>query len=279
MIARSIRISRRNSTYQVLHSLTANRQKRSATRTFLVEGVIPINRALAHGWRFAALIHEEDGTLSQWARDILARAAAPLSYELSRELLAEISGKDQPSELIALVEMPADDLSRIPLTPDLLVAAVDRPASPGNLGTLIRSCDAFGVHGVIVSGHAVDIYDPATLTASRGSLFGVPVVRVESHAQVAQWLSAVRAAVGSCHVVGADEAAAVDVDECDLTAPTVAIFGNEAHGLSRAYQQMCDARVKIPMAGAATSLNVSVAASVVFYEAHRQRRTRHSPEP
>jgi TrmH family RNA methyltransferase len=268
----ALRITRRNSTYQVLHSLTANRQKRSATRTFLVEGVIPINRALAHGWTFAALIYEHGAQLSQWARDVLVRAAAPVAYELSRELLADISGKDQPSELIALLQMPGDDLSRIPLTPDLLVAVVDRPASPGNLGTLIRSGDAFGVHGVIVSGHAVDVYDPATLTASRGSLFGVPVVRVESHTQVAQWLSAVRAAVGSCLVVGADEAAAIDLETCDLTAPVVAIFGNETHGVSRAYREMCDVLVKIPMSGAATSLNVSVAASVVLYEARRQRR-------
>lgn len=269
----ALRITRRNSTYQVLHSLTTNRQKRSATRTFLVEGVIPINRALAHGWTFAGLIYEHGGTLSQWARDVLVRAAVPVSYELSRELLAEISGKDEPSELIAVLQMPDDDLSRIPLTPDLLVAVVDRPASPGNLGTLIRSCDAFGVHGVIVSGHAVDVYDPVTLTASRGSLFGVPVVRVESHTQVTPWLASVRAALGSCLVVGADETAAIDVDTCDLTAPVVTIFGNETHGLSRAYREMCDAHVKIPMSGAATSLNVSIAASVVFYEARRQRRT------
>ena len=268
----ALRITRRNSTYQVLHSLTANRQKRSATRTFLVEGVIPINRALAHGWTFAAVIHELDGPLSPWARDVLVRAGAPVVYELSRELLAEISGKDQPSELIAVLQMPGDDLSRIPLAADLLVAIVDRPASPGNLGTLIRSCDAFGVHGVIVSGHAVDLYDPATLTASRGSLFGVPVVRVESHTQVATWLSIVRTALGSCLVVGADETAAIDVDKCDLAVPVVTIFGNETHGLSRAYREMCDAHVRIPMSGAATSLNVSIAASVVFYEARRQRR-------
>ena len=269
----ALRITRRNSTYQVLHSLTANRQKRSATRTFLVEGVIPINRALAHGWTFAALIHELGGTLSPWARDVLVRAGAPVVYELSPELLAEISGKDQPSELIAVLQMPPDDLARIPLAADLLVAVVDRPASPGNLGTLIRSGDAFGVHGVIVSGHAVDVYDPTTLTASRGSLFGVPVVRVESQTQVATWLTTVRSALGSCLVVGADETAAIDVDKSDFTAPVVTIFGNETHGLSRAYREMCDAHVKIPMSGAATSLNVSIAASVVFYEARRQRRT------
>jgi tRNA G18 (ribose-2'-O)-methylase SpoU len=277
MSARAVRIGRRNSTYQVLHSLSTNRQKRASTRTFLVEGVVPINRALAHGWPFAAVVSGSADTLSSWARDVIARAAAPIAYELSPELMSELSGKDEPSELVGVLQVPEDRLSRIPVVPNLLVAVADRLASPGNLGTLIRSCDAFGVHGLIVSGHAADLYDPVTVSASRGSLFAVPVVRVESPAQVAAWVADVRRTLGACRVAGADETAAVALDDFDLTQPTVAIFGNEARGLSRAYAQMCDAHVGIPMTGAATSLNVGVAASVVFYEALRQRRR--APRP
>jgi TrmH family RNA methyltransferase len=274
MSARPVHIGRRNATYQVLHSLKTNRQKRASTRTFLVEGVVPINRALARRWPFAAVVSGPVSGLSGWARDAIARAAPPIVYELSPDLMAELSGKDDASELIGVLQMPADDLSRIPIAPDLLVAVADRPASPGNLGTLIRSCDAFGVHGLIVSGHAADLYDPTTVSASRGSLFAVSVVRVGSPAQVSAWVARVRQALGACTVACADETAtiALDDDDLDLTQPTVAIFGNEAHGLSRAYVQMCDARLAIPMTGAATSLNVGVAASVVFYEALRQRR-------
>jgi 23S rRNA (uridine2479-2'-O)-methyltransferase len=156
--------------------------------------------------------------------------------------------------------------------PDLLAAVIDRPANPGNLGTLIRSCDAFGVNGLFVSGHAVDVYDSATITASRGSLFAMPVVRVGSPAEVAAWLSAVRTRLPECRAVAADEGADQDLFSHDFTAPTVAVFGNEGQGLSRAYRELCDAHVRIPMSGSATSLNVGVAASIVLYEARRQRQ-------
>jgi TrmH family RNA methyltransferase len=273
-----LRITRRNSTFQLLAALASNRQKRHSTRTFLLEGVRPINAARAHGWRFDALIVPFGGRLSRWAADVIDAVRPPVIYEMSPALLAELSGKDDPSELLAVMHMPEDDIGRVPVRPDLLVAVIDRPSNPGNLGTLIRSCDAFGVHGLIVTGHAVDLYDPATITASRGSLFAVPVVRTESHADVAAWVGRARATLGACRIVGADEKAGDALFDHDFRAPTVAIFGNETHGLSRAYRQMCDATVRIPIQGTASSLNVSVAASVVFYEIGRQRRlTRPSP--
>jgi tRNA G18 (ribose-2'-O)-methylase SpoU len=274
MAARVVAIGRRNSTFQVLESLRSNRQKRYGTRSFLVEGVVPITRAVDRGWPVAAFVSGHGVPLSSWAQDVLVRSAAPLHYVLEPELLAALSGKDEPSEVLALLSMPDDSLENIPVRSDLLVAIADRPANPGNLGTLVRSCDALGVHGLIVSGHAADLYDPAAISASRGAIFDVPIARVESHTQAAEWLRDVRRELGGCRLIGADEAADIDLDACDLTGPTAIVVGNEARGLSRAYVELCDARVRIPMAGAATSLNVSVAASIVFYEAVRQRRHR-----
>jgi 23S rRNA (uridine2479-2'-O)-methyltransferase len=270
-VPRTVRISRRNSTYQVLESLRTNRQKRHRTRTFLVEGVQPINTALRAGWAVEALVYAAHAPLSGWASGVLRESAAD-RYELDPELLEGLSGKQEPSELLALVRMPDPGLHRIPVRPDLLAAVMDRPSSPGNLGTLIRSCDAFGVHGLIVTGHGVDVYDPATLTASRGSLFAVPVAHAESHAEVSRWAAGVREALGGCQLVAADEEAATPLADADFTGPTVVVLGNETHGLSRAYREICDRSVRIPIGGSATSLNVSVAASIVLYEATRQRR-------
>jgi 23S rRNA (uridine2479-2'-O)-methyltransferase len=272
MASRRLLVSTRNSAYQVLESLRSNRQKRHRTRTFLLEGVQPITRALAHGWSFEAVIHAQHARLSSWATDVIARAGAPVRYELSGDLLEELSAKDDTSELLAVVRMAADDPGRIPVGKDLLVVVADSPANPGNLGTLVRSCDALGVHGVIVTGHAVDLYDPLTVTASRGSLFAVPVVRVDSSAAVEQWTRGVRRALGRCTLVGADERGSSDVSAHDFTAPTVIVVGNEARGLGRGLQELCDTLVRIPMSGSASSLNVSVAASIVLYEAGRQRR-------
>jgi 23S rRNA (uridine2479-2'-O)-methyltransferase len=256
---RTLLVTTRNSAYQVFESLRTNRQKRHRTRTFLLEGVQPITRALTHGWTFEAVIHAPEPRLSAWAADVVARCRAPVRYEVTGDLLAGLSGKSDTSELLAVVRMPDDDVARI------------------RVGTLIRSCDALGVHGVIVTGHAADVYDPATITASRGSLFALPVVRLDSPAAVERWVSGVRRTVGQCAVAGADEQGTTVLAAHDFTAATVLVLGNEARGLGRAYREMCNVLVRIPMSGSASSLNVSVAASIVLYEASRQRQAASGP--
>ena len=278
-MTRTLRVSRPNSAYQVLASLRANRVKRHRLRQFVVEGVHPINTALDRGWSVEAIVTAHGRHLSHWAAGVLDRAAPPLHYELSGELFGALSGKTEPSELLAILRMPEDSLDRIPAAPDLLAAVIDRPSNPGNLGTLIRSCDAFGVHGLAVVGHGVDVYDPATVTASRGSLFAVPVVRVASPEDLTDWLARVRTALGTCVLVGADENGASDVDRLDLAQPVVFVLGNETSGLSRAWQERCDVLARIPIGGSASSLNVAVAGSVLFYEAMRQRKRGQSPFP
>jgi TrmH family RNA methyltransferase len=153
----------------------------------------------------------------------------------------------------------------------MLTVVFDRPASPGNIGTLVRSADAFGASGVIVSGHAADVYDPRSVRASTGSLFSVPVVRVPSHRAVLDWADAVRASGTGVRLVGTDEHGDVDVADVDLTLPTMLLVGNEAAGLSVAWREACDDLARIPMLGAASSLNAATAASVVLYESARQR--------
>jgi tRNA G18 (ribose-2'-O)-methylase SpoU len=274
---RTLLVSTRNSAYQALESLRANRQKRHRSRVFLVEGVLPITRALSHGWAFEAVVYGRPGRLSSWAREVIARTQPEVQYALAPDLLHALSGKTEPSELVAVVRMPDDHVERIHLRPDLLAVVMDTPSSPGNLGTLVRSCDALGAHGVIVTGHAADPYDPGAVTASRGSLFAVPVVRLDSPAAVKGWVANVRGTLGRCTVVGADETGDVDLAAHDFGPPTVIVVGNEQRGLGRAYRDMCDALVRIPMSGTASSLNVSVAASIVLYEAGRQRRRAQSP--
>ena len=155
----------------------------------------------------------------------------------------------------------------------------DRPAGPGNIGTLIRSADAFGAGGVVVTGHAADPYDPRSVRASAGSLFAIPVVRVPSHREVLAWRDAVAPAERP-QLVATDEHGDVDVADADLTGPTYVVIGNETSGLSAAWREACDVTVRIAMTGSASSLNAASAATVVLYEAARQRATkRTAPAP
>lgn len=164
--------------------------------------------------------------------------------------------------------MPADDLGRLRAGEDFLGVLFDRPTSPGNIGSVIRSADAFGAQGVIVSGHAADVYDPKAVRASTGSLFAVPAVRVPSPGEVMGW---VRAAGQPIVLVGTDEKGECDVFDFDFTQPVLLLIGNETSGLSSAWRELCDHTVSIPMTGSASSLNAANAATAVLYEVSRQR--------
>lgn len=266
MTAGLLRITSRNAAFQQWHALLSNRVKRQRARQFVVHGVRPITLAVRHGWPIDVLIYDSTRPPSRWAADMLAVSTAR-QVSMAPELLRELGEKDdEPPELVAIAAMPPDNLARIPDTPDLLVLAFDRPASPGNLGTLVRSADAFGAHGVIVTGHAADPYDPKSVRASTGSLFTVPVVRAASHADVLAWARARTAAI-----IGTDEQGAADLADVDLTGPALIAIGNEATRLTASWREACDVVARIPITGAASSLNAASAATVFLYEATRQR--------
>ncbi|WP_169165508.1 TrmH family RNA methyltransferase [Cellulomonas taurus] len=263
-------ITTRNARFQQWQSLLSNRNKRQRSRQFVVQGVRPITLALEHGWPVEALLFDGDRPLSGWAREILGAVQAE-RFALSGALMAELAEKDA-AELIAVVALPADDLDRITVRPDFLAVVFDRPTSPGNLGSIIRSADAFGADGVIVTGHAADPYDPAAVRASTGSLFAVPTVRVPSPAEVLDWVAGQRSAGVPVQVLGTDEHGDAAVSATDLTGPTLLLVGNETTGLSAGWRAAVDRMVSIPMTGSASSLNAANAATVVLYESARQRR-------
>lgn len=265
-----IRISKANAFFQIVHALKTNREKRNH-EGFLVEGVRNINNALAHKWPIKAFFYSSEKGLSGWARGVLDVARGAMEYDLSLPLLVALSEKEETSELIALLDIPPDDQGKIPVHKDLLVAVFDRPGSPGNLGTLIRSLDAFGADGLIVTGHGADVYDPETVRATTGSLFALPVLRMSSQKEMAGWIDSVRERLPDLQVIGTDERGEMTLYECDLRRPTIILVGNEKFGLSAHYRELADVMAKIPIVGSASSLNVAVASSIVLAEARRQR--------
>lgn len=259
-------ITTRNARFQQWQALLSNRTKRQRSGEFLVQGVRPISLAVEHGWTIRALVYDADADLSRWAVRLLDEVAAQ-PVAMAPDLLAELGEKEtEAPEMVAVVELPADDLDRIHIGRRTVVAVFDRPTSPGNIGTLVRSADAFSAAGVVITGHAADPYDPRAVRASTGSLFAVPVVRVPSHVEVLQW-----AAQQGFQVAGTDEHGDVDIADYDFTRRTLLVVGNETTGMSTAWRQACDTLLSIPMAGAASSLNAATAGSIALYESSRRR--------
>jgi TrmH family RNA methyltransferase len=265
------RITSRNARFQQWESLLTNRNKRQRAGEFLVQGVRPISLAVEHAWTVRALVYDDRRTLSRWAEELLRTVQAE-RVAMAPDLLADLGEKNEdPPELVAVVEMPADDLGRITVGDDFLGVLFDRPTGPGNIGSIIRSADAFGAHGLIVAGHAADVYDSKSVRASTGSLFALPAVRVPSPREVTAWVDAQRARGTPIVLVGTDENGDCDVFDFDLTQPVLLLVGNETTGLSSTWRGLCDSTVSIPMTGAASSLNAANAATAVLYETFRQR--------
>lgn len=258
-----------NDEFQLVAALLTNRKQRRRQRRFLVQGVKPIAVALEHGWRFESVWTPRGRKLSPWARDLIASSGAAWHVEAALPLFAQLSEKTDPGELVAVLGLPDDDLGRIELGQHALLCVCDRPASPGNLGSIIRSADAFGADGVVVTGHAADLYDPQTVRASVGALFTTPAVHEGSPRELVRWL---REARSDTTIVGTSAKASTPLEQVDLTRPVALVFGNEADGLSGTWIDLCDELATIPIRGETGSLNVAAAAAIFLNELRRQRR-------
>lgn len=286
MLTQIIKIYSENNAFQYIETLRRNREKRHRNKEFFVEGVRSINLALKFGWQINAFIYSTERKLSNWAQEILKNSQAKIHYELPLNLLQKISDKEDTSELLALVQIPEDLLEKIlpkksqgnkenskKNLDNFLIVIFDRPSSPGNLGTIIRSCDALNAYGLIITGHSVDLYDPETIRASTGSLFSLPITRLPSQNELIPWLEKLKTDFPNFQIVGTDEKATISIYEHDFKKPTILLVGNETNGLSHAYQELCNTMVKIPISetGAASSLNVACATTTILYEINRQR--------
>jgi len=273
-----LRIGARNATFQHWETVLRNRTKRLRSGEFLVHGVRSISAA-HRLWSITTLIRPDRGTRSEWAAALWADTDCR-HVEMPADMVAELADRDpehpeDAPELVAVVAMPDDDLRRLEIADRMLLVTVfDRPGQPGNIGTLMRSIDAFGGTGLIISGHGADPYDPRTVRASTGSLFSVPTVRVSSPAEVLSWVHRLRSAGTAMVVLGSDEDGRSDLSSVDLTGPTMLVIGNETRGLSRSWREVCDEIISIPMVGTASSLNAATAGSIVLHEALRQRTSK-----
>ena len=264
---RIINIGKDNSTYQQIVALRDNRNKRSKLKMFYVEGIQNIKDALANNWEIEAFIYSELTELSQWAKGVIKKA--DINYVLSDQLMKNLCGKTETCEIVALVRMrPCPEYKN---DDKPIFVLLDRPSKKGNLGTIIRSCDAFNVAKIFYSGHGVDIYDPAVITASMGSFFKLPIEFIESNDNYLAILENLRKMHNGLKVVATSLQADESIYKSKLDMPVLLLVGNETDGLSHFYTENADERIIIPMNEGIDSLNVACATTVCLYEINRQR--------
>ncbi|MGK2950571.1 MAG: TrmH family RNA methyltransferase [Acidimicrobiales bacterium] len=254
-----------NAEFQLLEALRHNRRKREQRGEFLVEGVAAINRCVSTGWPVRAILSVLDADRSRWAEETITALPHAEHRPVRADLFARLTDREEPPELLLVATIPPPDLAAVPRPDDGVIVVVDRPASPGNLGTIIRTADALGATAVLTTGHGAHLYDPRTIRASVGSLFALPVVPLDSNQQLVDWLAAWRT-TAEVTVYATDEDGRVELRPgLQLTRPAVLLLGTERTGLARALRDLADVTLAIPMAGSASSLNVAVAHGIALH--------------
>lgn len=194
----------------------------------------------------------------------LKEAGVPLQV-LSPHSFHSIATKDA-SGIGAVIASEMGTLNDVQLHGSLGWVALDNVGYPGNLGAIMRTCDAVGCGGIILLGDTTDPYHPAAVQASMGAIFSLRFVRA-TFSEFIQWKQQQHLTV-----IGTSGAAMLSYRQADYPHPTILLMGSERRGLSTAQQAVCDHVVRIPMVGSSDSLNLAIATSVVLYEMFHQQQ-------
>ncbi len=253
-----------SSSNPLLKRIRKLRQKkhRAAEGALFVEGIAPVWAALDAGAAVEVVVVAPDLLTSDRARDLVSRVAAPVA-QVTADAFRSIAERENPSGLGAVVGIPSRSLAGVPLGETALVVALDEVGNPGNLGTIVRTADAAGAAAVVVAGDAADAWHPAAVKASMGTIFSTPVVTA-SLDELLEW-----ARREDLRVIATSAKARIEHWAATYPPRCVLLFGSEATGLSQETLDAADEVVRIPQSGAASSLNLAVAAGIVIYEARR----------
>lgn len=252
--------SKTNSKVRYARSLQ-RRVVRHRERRFLVEGVRLVEEMMKAGQKPALFFCTEDSAANPRARALVEALVSSGSEvaTVSDEVMRFLSDTETPQGVLAVTPFPEVEVAEAGLS-----LIVDGVRDPGNLGTILRTAQAAGVGLVVTLRGTVDVFSPKVVRGAMGAHFRLPILWDRGWEEV-------ESLVGQSQVVLADPTGGVPYYQVDWTIPTALIVGSEAHGAGRKGRQLASGMVTIPMRGDVESLNVGVAASVMLFEAARQR--------
>lgn len=255
--------STQNPKIKRLQALQQKSSERRQSGLFVVEGRRELMHCIETGFTIDTVFWcpaVEGGTepLPSWPSDTRL-------YEISKEVYEKVAYRGSTEGVIAEVRTRQLTLEELLLPERPLIVVVERVEKPGNLGAILRSADAAGVDAVIVCDPLTDLFNPNLVRSSVGAVFSVPCVACSSEACIT-FLKA--------HGIQILTAQLQDSElyyDTDMRRATAIVMGTEATGLTDAWRQAADAHIRIPMLGRVDSLNVSVSAAILMFEAVRQR--------
>jgi TrmH family RNA methyltransferase len=260
--------SKTNPLVKEILALRRSARRRRDEGLSLVEGFKILELALDAGSAPELVLYEDSRmTPGEWTLLERARATGATVRAVSPAVLAKVSVREGPLGCVAAVRVAETRLEDLALSPNPLLIVMEGLEKPGNLGSLTRTASAAGADALIAADSQTDIYSPATVHASLGAVFELPVVR-SSNREAIDWLRE-----AGIEIVATSPAGEKAYYELDLTRPVAIAVGNEHRGLAREWLE-AGTLARIPMTGPMNSLNATIAGGIVLFEALRQRDTR-----
>lgn len=240
---------------------------RKKTGRMIVEGERCISRALAACVPVEELFYCREMLGGQEWQGLVGRVAASGGqvFDVTPAVMGKMAYRDSPEGLLAIAPAPTCTLDDLPTGPEALLIVAENLEKPGNLGAILRSADAAGATGMILCGKRTDVYNPNAIRSSTGTVFSVPVAAASADQTIA-WLRRNR-----IRILAATPAGEQVYTAADLTGPVALVVGSEHLGLSQTLLNQANARIRIPMKGAADSLNAAATATILLFEAARRR--------
>jgi TrmH family RNA methyltransferase len=237
-------------------------------RLFVAEGLWANKVLLRAGTAIDTFLWCPEAAYSDDARTTGEQLAdhAERAYRISLKTLEKVAERERPDGLVCIARMPTWDANALELDDSALVLVADGIEIPGNLGTIIRTLEACQADCLLLTNRRTRLTHPKVFRASQGTSVLVPTIEFEQPEQAIAWLEA-----QSFMVYLADTDAAKNYRSCDYRGRTALVVGSERYGISRPWYDSGFPRVFVPMLGIADSLNVSISASVLLYEARAQK--------
>lgn len=232
---------------------------------FVVEGVRELHSAMEGGFEVVTIFFCPDIFSLEAVSDCLADNKSARAFSVSTKVYQKIAYRDSTEGIVAIFRAKQRSLEQLKLSPTPLILVLESIEKPGNLGAVLRTADAAGVDAVIVCDAVLDLYNPNLIRASLGGIFTLQVVSASS-TEAINWLRA-----NGISILTAQLQDSTSYYQANMKEATAIVFGAESTGLSQQWRDTADQKINIPMLGKLDSLNISVSAAILCYEAVRQR--------
>ncbi|MFA5576265.1 MAG: RNA methyltransferase [Tissierellaceae bacterium] len=243
------------------------RRERFKNKAFIIEGIKVVAEALEQGYPIRNIIYTDQLLAVKDGEELFKKIQdLPNTIYVADKVFKEISDTENPQGLLAIAEMKNLKIEEIKMGGLPFLIYLNRLQDPGNMGTIIRTADAFKADGIIIGQGSVDPYNPKVVRATMGSIFRLPIIYEPQDYEDLEHLKA-----RGLHIYSSSLEGSRPIYHIDFQRGFVLVIGNESNGIDEKIAAMSHSLIKVPMPGGAESLNAGIAASIIMYEAMKQR--------